>query len=157
MTVPPAVVAANRTQLATLVATNVLGQNTAAIAATEAQYGEMWAQDAAAMYGYAGSSAVAATGDTVQFGTADHQPVRAKPAQAGAATQASGTSHQRGRAVDAVTGDVHDHQLAAAIRVTGVVDRVESVCAGIEYRHYGNLRAVEYARRTGLVRRSVPS
>jgi hypothetical protein len=37
-----------------------LGQNTAAIAATEAQYGEMWAQDAAAMYGYAGSSAVAA-------------------------------------------------------------------------------------------------
>ena len=32
MTVPPAVVAANRTQLAALVATNVLGQNTPAIA-----------------------------------------------------------------------------------------------------------------------------
>ena len=31
--------------------------NTAAIAATEALYAEMWAQDAAAMYGYAGSSA----------------------------------------------------------------------------------------------------
>ena len=61
MTVPPAVVAANRAQLAALVATNVVGQNTAAIAATEAQYGEMWAQDAAAMYGYAGSSAAAAT------------------------------------------------------------------------------------------------
>ncbi len=60
MTVPPPVVAANRAQLATLVATNFLGLNTPAIAATEAHYGQMWAQDAAAMYGYAGSSAVAA-------------------------------------------------------------------------------------------------
>lgn len=59
MTVPPPVIAANRTQLATLVATNIFGQNTPAIAATEAQYAEMWAQDAAAMYGYAGSSATA--------------------------------------------------------------------------------------------------
>ncbi|CAM4269269.1 putative PPE family protein PPE29 [Mycobacterium basiliense] len=60
-TVPPAEVAANRAQLAMLVATNVLGQNTPAIAATEAQYGEMWAQDALAMYGYAASSAAAGT------------------------------------------------------------------------------------------------
>src|ERR1700742_4193712 len=35
MTVPPAVIAANRSLLMTLIATNVLGQNTAAIAATE--------------------------------------------------------------------------------------------------------------------------
>jgi PPE-repeat protein len=34
MTIPPAVVAANRTQLAALVATNVMGQNTGAIAVT---------------------------------------------------------------------------------------------------------------------------
>lgn len=59
MTVPPAVVTANRTQLTTLLATNFLGQNTAAIAAAEAQYGEMWAQDTAAMYSYAGSAAAA--------------------------------------------------------------------------------------------------
>ncbi|MGO9151684.1 PPE family protein [Mycobacterium sp.] len=58
-TVPPPVIAANRVLLATLVATNFFGQNTPAIAATEAQYMEMWAQDAAAMYGYAGSSAMA--------------------------------------------------------------------------------------------------
>jgi PPE-repeat protein len=58
-TVPPPVIAANRTLLASLVATNFLGQNTPAIAATEAQYGLMWAQDAAAMYAYAGSSAAA--------------------------------------------------------------------------------------------------
>jgi PPE-repeat protein len=44
-----------------LVATNIVGQNTPAIAATEAQYAEMWAQDAAAMYGYAGASAAATT------------------------------------------------------------------------------------------------
>jgi PPE-repeat protein len=42
-----------------LVATNFFGQTTPAIAATEAQYAEMWAQDAAAMYGYVGSSASA--------------------------------------------------------------------------------------------------
>ena len=60
-TVPPPVIAANRTQLAMLVATNFLGINTAAIMATETQYAEMWAQDAGAMYGYAGSSAAAAT------------------------------------------------------------------------------------------------
>lgn len=58
-TVPPPVIAANRALLATLVATNILGQNTPAIAATEAHYMEMWAQDAAAMYGYAASSASA--------------------------------------------------------------------------------------------------
>jgi PPE-repeat protein len=59
MTVPPAVIAANRTQLSNLVATNIFGQNTAAIAATEAQYAEMWAQDAAAMNGYASASSAA--------------------------------------------------------------------------------------------------
>lgn len=58
-TVPPPVVEANRALLAALLATNFLGQNTAAIAATEAQYLEMWAQDAAAMYGYSGASAAA--------------------------------------------------------------------------------------------------
>lgn len=59
MTVPPPVVAANRAQLTALVATNVMGVNTPAIMATEALYAEMWAQDAAAMYGYAATSASA--------------------------------------------------------------------------------------------------
>ena len=58
-TVPPPMVAANRSLLSTLIATNVFGMNTQAIAANEAQYGEMWAQDTAAMYGYAASSASA--------------------------------------------------------------------------------------------------
>jgi hypothetical protein len=55
LTVPPPVIAANRLLLMTLITTNFIGQNTPAIAATEAQYAEMWAQDAAAMYGYAGA------------------------------------------------------------------------------------------------------
>ncbi len=57
--IPPPVIAANRATLAALVATNILGQNTPAIAANEAVYGEFWAQDAAAMYGYASSASTA--------------------------------------------------------------------------------------------------
>lgn len=59
-TVHPAAVEANRVQLATLVATNFLGQNTPAIAATEFEYIAMWAQDVAAMVTYhAGALSVA--------------------------------------------------------------------------------------------------
>jgi PPE-repeat protein len=57
--IPPPVIAANRATLALLVATNLLGQNTPAIAANEATYAEFWAQDAVAMYGYAGASTTA--------------------------------------------------------------------------------------------------
>jgi PPE-repeat protein len=59
--VPPPVIAANRALLHALVATNLFGQNAPAIAATEALYAEMWAQDATAMFGYAGASAAATT------------------------------------------------------------------------------------------------
>jgi PPE-repeat protein len=58
-TVPPAVVTANRTQLTNLVASNVFGQNAGLIAANEAQYGAMWAQDAAAMTSYSTASRAA--------------------------------------------------------------------------------------------------
>jgi PPE-repeat protein len=89
-TVPPPVIAANRATLASLVATNILGQNTAAIAATETHYAEMWAQDAAAMYGYAGASAAA-----TQLTPFSEAPQTTNPAgagsQAGAVSQATGT------------------------------------------------------------------
>jgi PPE-repeat protein len=90
MTVPPPVIVANRVLLATLVATNFFGQNTPAIMATEAQYMEMWAQDAAAMYGYAASSAVASV-----LTPYDSPPNTSTPDavanQAAAVTQASAT------------------------------------------------------------------
>ncbi|OBG60450.1 MULTISPECIES: PPE family protein [unclassified Mycobacterium] len=60
MTVPPPAIAANRSRLAQLIATNFFGQNTAAIAATETEYAEYWAQDASAMYAYSAGSAAAA-------------------------------------------------------------------------------------------------
>jgi PPE-repeat protein len=91
MTVPPPVIAANRAQLASLVATNVLGQNAPAIAATEVYYGQMWAQDAAAMYGYAAQSSVATK--VPSFTTA---PQTTSPGalggQAAATSQATSTS-----------------------------------------------------------------
>lgn len=91
MTVPPPVIAANRAQLMALIATNFMGQNTPAIAATEAHYAEMWAQDAAAMYGYAGSSAAAST--LTPFTAPPTTTNSAGVAmQAAAVTQATGTA-----------------------------------------------------------------
>ncbi|MGA9491245.1 MAG: PPE family protein [Mycobacterium sp.] len=91
MTVPPAAIAVNRAQLASLVATNTFGQNIPAIAATESQYGEMWAQDAAAMYSYAANSAAAS-----QVTPFTEAPQVANPAgsagQSAAATQAAATA-----------------------------------------------------------------
>src|SRR5579875_3644237 len=89
-TVPPPVIAANRALLMTLIATNILGQNTPAIAATEAHYMEMWAQDAAAMYAYAGSSASAS--QLTPFTEPPQTTSTAGPAlQAGAVAQAGST------------------------------------------------------------------
>ncbi|WP_372511587.1 PPE family protein [Mycobacterium gordonae] len=61
MTVPPPLITANRQQLMSLSETNLLGQNSPAIEALQAEYAEMWAQDAAAMFSYAASSEAAST------------------------------------------------------------------------------------------------
>src|SRR5271166_1773522 len=90
-TVPPPMVAANRSQLMTLVATNLFGRNTQAIAANEAQYAEMWAQDAAAMYGYAASSA-SATSLTPFTPPQQNTNPSGSAGQAAAVSQAAGTS-----------------------------------------------------------------
>ena len=97
MTVPPPVIVANRVLLATLVATNFFGQNTPAIMATEAQYMEMWAQDAAAMYGYAASSAAATVLTPYQSPPNTSTPdavAQQGAAAAQAAAQPAGTSAQ---------------------------------------------------------------
>lgn len=57
--VPPPLVAANRAELAEALQTNIFGLNNGLIAQLEAQYAEMWAQNALTMYGYASSSALA--------------------------------------------------------------------------------------------------
>ena len=89
--VPPPAIVANRVLLMSLVATNVFGQNTAAIAATEAHYTEMWAQDATAMYAYAGSSVTAS--QLTPFGPAPQTTnAAAASGQAAAVTHATATS-----------------------------------------------------------------
>lgn len=103
--VPPALITANRALLKQLVATNFFGQNSPSIAETERQYAEMWAQDAAAMYRYAGSSAAASAlaefGQPPQTTTAAGQSAQtAAVAQAG--TAASGTA--AGGVTDALAG-----------------------------------------------------
>ena len=90
-TVPPQMVAANRSRLTTLVATNIFGRNTQKIAANEAQYAQMWAQDSAAMYGYAASSA-SATSLTPFTPPQQTTNPGGSTAQAAAASQATGTA-----------------------------------------------------------------
>ena len=76
-TVPPAEIAANRTQLLSLLQANIFGQYNAAIAALEAEYAQFWAQDVAAITGYAG---IVAGGHhrlgLVHRGSADHEQQR---------------------------------------------------------------------------------
>jgi PPE-repeat protein len=58
--VPPELITLNRTELTEALQTNLFGQNNGVIAQLEAQYGQFWAQNAAAMYSYAGNSSTAA-------------------------------------------------------------------------------------------------
>src|ERR1700761_8404351 len=104
-TVPAPMVAANRSQLMTLVATNLFGRNTQAIAANEAQYGEMWAQDAAAMYGYAASSASATT-------LTPFTPPQQNTNPSGSASQAVAVSEATGTSAGNVQSTVSSIQQA---------------------------------------------
>ncbi len=117
-TVPPPVIAANRALLASLIATNVLGQNTPAIAATEAHYAEMWAQDAAAMYAYAGASAVATR--LTPFGappqSADANAAADQSAAAASALQSSTASSVE----SALSQGVSQVPVAAQVNATAV-------------------------------------
>jgi PPE-repeat protein len=61
-TIHPAVVSSNRVSFISLIQSNFFGLNAPAIAANEADYIEMWAQDVGAMVGYfTGATSVAST------------------------------------------------------------------------------------------------
>jgi PPE-repeat protein len=97
--IPPPLIAANRALLAALVATNFLGQNTPAIAANEATYAEFWAQDAGAMYGYAGAATTAS----------QLTPFTAAPAttnDTGQATQSAATAQSAAASTADATTDL---------------------------------------------------
>ena len=93
-TVPPPLIAANRAETSALTQANVFGQYTPTIAQLEAQYSEMWAQDSAAMYTYAGQSASAAQ---VQAFASPAATTNASgtATQAAAVSQATGTSDRK--------------------------------------------------------------
>ncbi|MDM4143263.1 MULTISPECIES: PPE family protein [Mycobacterium] len=123
MTVPPPEISANRSLLMTLVATNFFGQNTAAIAATEAQYMQMWAQDAAAMYSYAGSSATA--GQLTQFTsppqttTPDAQTDQAAAVAQATATPAGNTAQTTATATPQLATATTVPQVSSTLPTTG--------------------------------------
>ncbi len=154
MTVPPAEIAANRALLLALVATNFFGQNTPAIMATEALYLEMWAQDAAAMYGYAGASAAASalapftapmptTTDSSGAAGVGASVTQAAGTAAGVGAQAvsplsAATTPSALQAVASAVTSSSTFNLAAVIadRLDVVVERNTGVCAGSDLGRY---------------------
>lgn len=109
MTVPPPLIEANRTQLMSLIASNFFGQNSPTIAATEADYDRMWAQDAAAMYGYAASSARAS-----RLTPFNAPPRTTDPA--GVAAQTAAAAHAAGSPTQAATTPQLLAQLSTAMQ-----------------------------------------
>jgi PPE-repeat protein len=97
--VPLPEIAANRALLAELVSNNFLGQNTGAIATTEANYLDMWIQDALGM-------------DTYQLNS---QAATALPAQVAAPQVASGAAPAAATAAAALPADATDTLLLGVL------------------------------------------
>jgi PPE-repeat protein len=123
-TVPPPVIAANRSLLAALVASNVFGQSTAAIATTETQYAEMWAQDTGAMQSYALESAAATTLQPFRSPTPSTDG-DSQSEQAAAVTQATGTS--AGNAKNALASFSPVSNLAAPAAAADPLDDLDFI------------------------------
>ena len=120
-TVPPTEIEVNRAMVASLTATNVLGQNFPAITALEAQYGEMWAQDAAAMFGYTTGSAAASV--LTPFASPTQHSGASVDQSAGAAGSAAGSSV--GSADSGISG------LLLGILNSPLIQEFETVSSGI--------------------------
>ena len=98
--VPPPVIAANRAELTTLVSNNFLGQNTGAIAQNEANYLEMWIQDALGMDTYqmnsTGASAALPAQTAAPMVTSGSDPAAAAAAAPAAGCLAARTAYGGG-------------------------------------------------------------
>ncbi|KEP38786.1 PPE domain-containing protein [Mycobacterium kansasii] len=118
-TIPHATVVANRVREAVLESTNFMGINSAAIAETNAEYGEYWAQNAATMMGY-----LAAMGPVV---SALSTPL---PPQPGLSNPAGAAAGLAGLATEGIAAGV---QMLGAGASTGgeVVSAGSSIGAGI--------------------------
>lgn len=92
-TIPYPVVVANRIREATLQATNIIGQNTPAIAEADVEYGEYWSQNATAMTGYSTAAAGIVSGLSVPL----TPPVAAGANPAGMAAGLAGMGASAGQ------------------------------------------------------------
>src|SRR6201996_4556400 len=130
-TIPPAVVYANRAQLAALVATNILGQNTPAILANEAMYAEFWAQDAAAMTGYSAAASAASSALTPLTDPTDNTNPAGQGAQASAVGQAVGSNGSSATLNNALSGTQSAASAAANPAASAAQDTFGSVLSAI--------------------------
>jgi PPE-repeat protein len=130
----PAVIAENRAELATLVATNFLGVNSAAIAANEAEYSTYWATDASTMTAYAGELS-AITGGMVPFVPPIPDADPAGPAaDAAAVAQAAGQSAgQAGSQVSGASGQLAGMPtgMGSAASMAGMAPQMASSIPGM--------------------------
>jgi len=130
-TIPPPVVYANRAQLAALVATNILGQNTPAIAANEAMYGEFWAQDAAAMFGYSAAASAASSALTPLTDPTENTNPAGQGQQATAVGQAVGSNGTSATLNNALSGTQSAASAAANPAASAAQDTFGSVLSAI--------------------------
>ncbi|OBJ50678.1 PPE family protein [Mycobacterium sp. 1423905.2] len=136
-TVPPAEIAVNRSTMMALVQTNIFGQNTPAIATSEADYVDMWAQDIVVMDSYAGTSAAAAelTPFTPPPGTTTGtDPGVEAAAAAAAAPAAAGVLPAEPIGIPTPIGDL-DVLVASAVVVATVSTAVQGAQLIEVYRH----------------------
>jgi len=130
-TIPPPVVTANRVQLATLVATNILGQNTPAIAANEAMYAEFWAQDAAAMYGYSAAASAASSALTPLTDPTENTNPAGQGQQAAAVGQAVGSNGTSSTLNNALSGTQNAASSLASPAASAAQDTPATILSAI--------------------------
>ncbi|WP_313901995.1 PPE family protein [Mycobacterium tilburgii] len=114
-TVPPSLIAQNRALLGQALQTNVLGQNASVIAQLEAQYGQMWAQDADTMYNYAAQASQATKVTEFKAAPQVTNP-NGQAQQSSAVSAASGTA--AGNAASTTAGAISQTPKALAAAAT---------------------------------------
>jgi PPE-repeat protein len=130
--VPLPEIAANRALLAELVANNFLGQNTGAIATTEANYLDMWIQDALGMDTYQVNSSAATTALPAQVAAPQVASGASPAAVAAAASPADSTS-----VIEGLLGDLAElfgvagNTGPADLTATGLTTWLGTVATGI--------------------------
>jgi PPE-repeat protein len=129
--IPPAIIAANRAQLAVLVATNFLGINTPAIAANEALYGEFWAQDAAAMYAYSAAASTASSALTPLTEPTQNTNPAGQGAQSSAVGQAVGSNGTSASLNNALSGTQNAASAAANPAAVAAQDTPTSILSAL--------------------------